>query len=102
MNIIELSSMAPDQHFAQQRQHGGVRKMEHDCADQKYDQRTLLQRRGCPNRFAVASILLCTTRSLVIDFVGADLAQGEEGWKHANRDEKENAAIGDEVPEQAH
>ena len=76
--------------------------MEHDRTDQEDKQRAIVNQRAPVRRFAVFAAWLRAPRPLVIDLTGADKKQGQEGRECADHNEEKDAAIGDEIAEQAH
>ena len=65
------------QQLAQQRQHRRVGKMEHHGADEKEDQRAILEEHPDAFRFACFLTVICATGDLVVNLIGSDQKQDE-------------------------
>jgi hypothetical protein len=76
--------------------------VKHHGTDQKDDQRPILEQGAGSDGLALCAPLLPAPREFVINLVGADVVEGKDGRECADRHEDEDAAIGNEVTEQAH
>ena len=72
------------QHLAQKWQHRGVCKVKHYRADKKYDKWPILQQCKCLDGVTVPVAFHRAPRPLVIDFLGTDEVQSENGRERAN------------------
>ena len=106
MNIIEfrplpLASISPNSGSS-----AALAKMEHHRADQEDDQAAIPEKHPDALRFAVFAAVLfffgCAPRPLVVDLMGADDEQREDGRERADRHEEKDAAIRNEATKQAH
>jgi hypothetical protein len=76
--------------------------MKHHRADEEDEQRPILEQCVRPNGSAVLAAFLRAPRPPVIDLIGTDDEQGEDGRERKDEHEEEDAAIGNEVTKQAH
>ena len=76
--------------------------MEHHGADEEDHQRAILKEHPDAFRFATFLAVVCATGELVVNLAGSDQKQDENRGDRESRDEEEDAAVGNEVAEQAH
>ncbi len=75
--------------------------MKHDRADEKYDQLPILQQRERTGGFGILVAFLPAACHIVINLIGTDDSQNENGWERTRQDEEKDAAIGDKMTKQA-
>jgi hypothetical protein len=83
-------------------QHGRVREVEHDGADEEDDERSVAEE--YPDGLHLAALLpvLCTPGEVVVDLCGLDQKQHERRRNRERHDEEKDAPVRDEVAEHPH
>jgi len=94
--------MTLGQHLAKQRQHRGVRKMEHYGASEEEDEWALPEEHLDAFHFGAFLAVSRATGKFVVNLAGSDQKQDENRRDRARRDEEKNAPVGNEVAEDAH
>ena len=76
--------------------------MEHHGADEEEDQWAIPEEYPDAFRFAGFLAFICATGDLVVNLGGSDQKQDENRGDRESHNEKEDAAVGNEVAEEAH
>ena len=90
-----MATLALGQHLAQERQHRRIGEVKHHSTDKENNQGSILEQRADANGLSNLAALPRPAGEFVVNLLGLNSAEGEEGRERTRRHEKEDAAIGE-------